>query len=326
MTNTPHTPALVAYLGPAGTFTEQALHTFAATQLHSRGATGVPVDSPRRALDMLRAGEVDYACVAIESSVDGSITQTEDALISGDTVQILAETVVPIAFSIMTRPGVNVAEARSISCHPVAYAQIRGWLEEHVPHLRYVAASSNGAAAQAVADGDVDVAAAPPRAAEIHNLAVHATGIADRSDARTRFILVGQPQRPPAPTGDDRTFITLSLPDRPASLQEALTELSIRGVDMCRIGSRPLPMEDTAMGPYVFHIDLVGHIEEDAIGEAIAALKRRAGNVWFHGSWAAQRSASTGATLTSTSDDAANLHTFADSLQWVEQLRIGKRH
>ena len=168
----------IAFLGPAGTFTEAAVHKFAA-EWEARGETveTLPVDSPSAAVAAVRAGQAGYACVAIENSVDGAVTTTFDALVEGDPVQIYREVDIPVTFSIMTRPGTK--DIARLSTHPVAFQQIRGWVAENAPGVEFVPASSNAAAAQAVARGEVDAAAAPARAAEIFVLETRASGVAD---------------------------------------------------------------------------------------------------------------------------------------------------
>ena len=129
----------VAFLGPAGTFTEEAMQRFAA-QLGE--TTPLPVGSPQKALATVRSGEADYACVAIENSVDGPVTATFDALAEGVPVQIYREVDLPVSFSILTR-GTAVQDIQIFSTHPVAYQQVRGWLEENLPGVEFIPAASN---------------------------------------------------------------------------------------------------------------------------------------------------------------------------------------
>lgn len=203
----------IAFLGPAGTFTEAAVHKFAA---HLPEVETLPVGSPSEAVAAVRAGQADYACVAIENSVDGAVTTTFDAIVEAEPVQIYREVDIPVAFSIMTRPGKG--DIRRLSTHPVAFQQIRGWVKHNLPEVEFVPASSNAAAAEAVARGDADAAAAPARAAEIFGLETIAQGVADVEGAATRFVLVGRPGRPTACTGQDRTSVIFTLPNEPGSL------------------------------------------------------------------------------------------------------------
>lgn len=326
----------VAYLGPEGTFTEQALRDMQEEGFVPEDAEAVPVTSPRAALDMVRAGDADYACVALESSVDGPVSQTEDALAYGEPLQIFHEVLVPVVFSILVRPGEGdaAADLSSISTfttHPVAEAQVRNWIAENIPNARFIPASSNGAAAQAVAEGKADAAAAPARAGDIHHLRAVAGGVADIQGAYTRFVLIGRPSKPTGRTGHDRTGVILTLQNRPASLLDALAELSTRGVDMSRISSRPLRREDgTRMGMYMFHVAIVGHIDDAAVAEALAGLYRSTESVRYLGSWpAADEVMRPGAH--DGSRDRVNRHagsappSYTASHQWIANLQEGRQ-
>ena len=269
----------IAFLGPAGTFTEAAVHKFAA---HLPQVETMPVGSPSEAVAAVRAGQAEYACVAIENSVDGAVTTTFDALVEAEPVQIYREVDIPVAFSIMTRPGKG--DIRRLSTHPVAFQQIRGWVKHNLPEVEFVPASSNAAAAEAVARGDADAAAAPARAAEIFGLETIAQGVADVEGAATRFVLVGRPGRPTARTGQDRTSVIFTLPNEPGSLVGALQDLAHRGVDLSRIESRPTR---ETFGTYRFYVDLIGHIEDQPVAEALRALWLRTEVLLFLGSWPA---------------------------------------
>ena len=297
----------IAFLGPAGTFTEAAMQHFAA-DLDS--PEGLPVNSPAEALAAVRSGAADYACVAIENSVDGPVTATFDALADGSRVQIYREVDLPVSFSILVRPGSS--DRTTFSTHPVAYQQVRGWLEQNLPDVEYVPAASNGAAAQAVARGEVDVAAAPARAAEVFGLDSIAENVADVAGATTRFVLVGPAGKPTERTGNDRTSVIFTLPNEPGSLVGALQEFAHRGVDLSRIESRPLR---TVFGNYRFHADLIGHIEDQPVAEALRALWLRAGNVVFVGSWPS---------AVELGEGPRDLARLKEADDWVAQARNGQ--
>lgn len=277
----------IAYLGPAGTFTEEAARRFALPD-----AEYVPVDSPAAALAAVRGGGADVAAVAIENSVDGAVTATTDALVAPG-AQILAETELAIAFAVMTRRGFSLADATTLATHPVAFQQVKGWMAEHAAGVKFVPATSNAAAAQLVAAGEADAAAAPLRAAELFDLQVHATGVADMDTARTRFLLVGPEGTPPAPTGDDRTSVVFQTPNEPGALVAILEEFAERGVNMTRIESRPTRREPNT---YNFFVDLAGHVADTdtgagtgsatgAVADALDAVRGRASWYRFLGSW-----------------------------------------
>ncbi|WP_130840602.1 prephenate dehydratase [Corynebacterium neomassiliense] len=306
----------VAFLGPRGTFTEQAVTDFTAAGHLPGDAEHIPVSSPREALDMVRAGDADVACVALESSVDGPVTQTFDCFTTGDELQIIREHDVPVTFSVLVRPGTRPEDVKTLTCHPVAYNQISGWLGRNLPGVEFVAASSNGAGAGAVAAGTVDAAAAPARAGLIHGLEPLAEDVADIQDARTRFVLITRPRTPPAPTGHDRTSFVLRVPNRPSSLVQALMELSMRGVDMSRIESRPTREH---AGTYDFHLEIVGHIEDAAVAEALAGLYRYCEKVRYLGSWPQE------GWVGGVSGPSGSVPPdYSDSRRWIRDLRRGR--
>lgn len=274
---------LVSYLGPAGTFTEAALFALAHRGvLGGKEITPLPLSSPAEVIDAVRNGSADFAVSAIENFVDGPVTPTFDALDQGSHVQIFAETELEIAFSIMVRSGVQLSGVATLATHSVAYQQIKNWLSRNMPNVEFVPVSSNAAAAHLVAEGQVDAAAAPPRAAEIFGLDRIADDIADVPGAKTRFVAVRRTTTPPAPTGHDRTSVVFALPNLPGSLVRALDEFAIRGVDLARIESRPTRKK---FGTYRFHLDIVGHIKEVVVAEALRALHMHAEHLVFLGSW-----------------------------------------
>ncbi|HXA10836.1 MAG TPA: prephenate dehydratase [Mycobacterium sp.] len=276
--------ARIAYLGPEGTFTEAALRQMADRGMIPRPGAIEPVaaDAAAAALQQVRDGEADYACVPIENSIDGSILPTLDSLAGGAPLRLFAELTLDVAFSIVVRSGASAAGVRTVAAFPVAAAQVRKWLAEHLPAAAVLPANSNAAAAVDVAGGKADAAVTTSLAAQRYGLTELAAGVVDEPNARTRFVLAGQPARPPARTGADRTSVVLRLDNRPGALVEALTEFGIRDIDLTRIESRPTRTE---LGTYVFFLDCVGHIDDIAVAEALKALHRRCADVRFLGSW-----------------------------------------
>lgn len=274
----------IAYLGPEGTFTEAALlQMVAGAMVPSVGdVTPLPYDSAIGALQAIRTGDTDYACVPIENSIDGSVIPTLDGLADGSTLQIYAEHTLDVAFTIVTRKGTSAADIETVAAFPVAAAQVRKWLAAELPDARIVPAYSNAAAAQEVASGAADAGVSTALAAQRYGLSVLAADVVDELSARTRFVLVGAPGAPPARTGADRTSVVLRLDNVPGALVSAMTELSIRGIDLTRIESRPTRTE---LGTYKFFLDCVGHIADQAVGEALQALHRRCAEVRYLGSW-----------------------------------------
>ncbi|GAA2570558.1 prephenate dehydratase [Mycolicibacterium diernhoferi] len=306
----------IAYLGPEGTFTEAALLQMVAGGMLPPGAaagpdrdvTPLPYDSAGGALEAIRARDSDYACVPIENSIDGPVIPTLDGLAGGSALQIFAEHTLDVAFSIVTRPGTRAADIETVAAFPVAAAQVRSWLAAELPDARLVPAYSNAAAAQDVAAGAADAGVSTALAAQRYGLAELAAGVVDEANARTRFVLVGAPGVPPARTGADRTSVVLRLDNEPGALVAAMTELSIRGIDLTRIESRPTRTE---LGTYKFFLDCVGHIADEAVGEALKALHRRCAEVRYLGSWP------TGAAAGAPPPE------FDEAARWLQARRTG---
>ena len=304
----------IAYLGPEGTFTEAALLKISANGLvpgnvSPEGITPMPTESTPAALAAVRSGEADYACVPIENSIEGSVLPTMDHLATGTPLQIFAELTLEVSFSIVVRKGTAAADVATVAAFPVAAAQVRHWLADHLPKAQVVPANSNAAAAQDVADGRADAGVSTALAAERYGLSTLAAGVVDEPNARTRFVLAGRPAPPPVRTGSDRTSVVLWLDNVPGALVSALTEFAIRDIDLTRIESRPTRKE---LGTYFFFLDCVGHLEDEAVAEALKALHRRCADVRFLGSWP------TGSAAGSTPPE------LDEASRWLTQLREGK--
>jgi prephenate dehydratase len=272
----------VAYLGPRGTFSQAALIEMSTRGPLAGTSEEVATISTPAALDAVRGGGADYACVPIENSIEGSVLPTLDSLAFGSPLQVFAELTLDVAFSIVVAEDSTAADVRRIAAFPVAAAQVRRWLAEHLPDAEVVAASSNAAAAEDVLHGRADAGVSTALAAEIYGLASLASGVVDEPNARTRFLLVGKPAPPPARTGADRTSVVLRLDNVPGALVSAMTEFSVRDIDLTRIESRPTRTE---LGTYVFFLDCVGHIDDTPVAEALKALHRRCADVRYLGSW-----------------------------------------
>lgn len=302
--------ARIAYLGPEGTFSEAALLRMAAGGMVP-GAGELepqPTESTPAALEAVRSGAADYACVPIENSIEGSVLPTLDSLAGGSALQVYAELTLDVAFSIVTRPGVQAGQIRTVAAFPVAAAQVRRWLAGHLPGAEVIPANSNAAAARDVADGRADAGVSTALAARRYGLDTLAEGIVDEPNARTRFVLVGCPGPPPPRTGADRTSVVLQIDNSPGALVAAMSEFGIRDIDLTRIESRPTR---TGLGSYMFFLDCVGHIDDSAVAEALKALHRRCADVRYLGSWP------TGAAA------GAAPPVLDETEQWLARLRRG---
>jgi prephenate dehydratase len=303
----------IAYLGPEGTFTEAALLQMTSAGLvPDQGPDALrrlPIESTPAALDAVRNGDADYACVPIENSIDGSVMTTLDSLAIGSALQVFAETTLDVAFTVVVKPGRSATDVRTVATFPVAAAQVRRWLTTHLPSAELRPAYSNADAARQVAEGNADAAVTSPLAAAHWGLAALAEGVVDEPNARTRFVLVGLPGPPPARTGADRTSVVFRIDNAPGLLLAALAEFGIRGIDLTRIESRPTRTE---LGTYLFFADCVGHIDDDAVAEALKALHRRCADVRYLGSWP---TGSAAGAVPPPADEAS---------RWLARLQTGK--
>lgn len=298
----------IAYLGPAGTFTEMA-----ARQLP--GDTELaPVASVTDALDAVLQGSAERAVVPVENSIEGGVSATSDALANIPGVQIFGEYLVPVTFDLIVKPGTKLEQISEVLTHPVAYAQSRKWLEQNIPNHSHVPAASTAAAAKAISNGSTaNAVIAATAAAEIYGLEILASDIGENKTAQTRFVEIGKSAKPPQPTGADKTSVVVELPDdRPGGLLEMLEQFAARGINLSRIESRPV---GDRFGRYRFNIDAEGHIADEAIAEALMGLHRFSPKVIFLGSYP-------------RADKAENHHEgnnsngdYEAAKRWLDQLR-----
>jgi prephenate dehydratase len=269
-----------SYLGPAGTFTEAALAQVAA-------ASGKPwrsVNNVGEALDDVVSGRSIAAMIAIENSIEGGVSATQDALATIPDLRIIGEYLVKVNFVLVARPGTTLADVTVVNAHPVAYGQTHLWLDQNVPGHGHIPSSSNVAAAASLLLADhADAAVAPPGITSHYDLEVLARDIGDNPNAVTRFVLVSRTVAVPDRTGSDKTSIIAELPDDKAGrLLEMLEQFATRGVNMSLIESRPI---GDALGRYRFVIDLDGHIHDERVADALLGLKRFSPSVIFLGSY-----------------------------------------
>ena len=269
-----------SFLGPIGTFTELALAQVA----EAKGAICNPVTQVTEALDDVLAGRADRAIIPVENSIEGGVSATLDALATIGELRIYGEYLVPVNFSLVARPGTKLADVKTISTHPVAYPQVRGWLQKNLPNHIHLPATSTAAAAAGLLVSDLaDAAIAAPTIVDHYDLITLAKNIGDNKNAQTRFIQVGLPGELPAQTGADKTSVIIEMPtDRPGTLLEMLEQFAVRGVNLTRIESRPI---GDRLGRYRFNVDAEGHVLDEAVGEALAGLHRFSPSVRFLGSY-----------------------------------------
>jgi prephenate dehydratase len=269
----------LAFLGPKGTFAHAALRELP----QARGATLVPTANVTLAIDAVRAGDADGALVPLENSVEGAVPATLDELANGEPLIIAEETYLHVAFELMARPGRQLTDIGTVATHPHAEAQVRRWLLTNLPNAQVALVGSTAGAAQAVAAREYDAAVGAAVAGELYGLSILAHDIADNAGAVTRFVLLTRPAPPEPATGNDRTTIVAYLrEDHSGALLEILTEFATRAVNLTRIESRPTK---GGIGQYCFSIDCEGHIDDERVGDAVAALHRICGDVRYLGSY-----------------------------------------
>jgi len=269
-----------SYLGPAGTFTEAALKQVP----EAAGKHWRSVNNVGEAFADVTSGRSIAAMIAIENSVDGGVSATQDALATVPGLRIAGEYLVPVNFVLVARPGTALDEVRVVNAHPVAYAQSRRWLEANLPDHGHIPATSNvQAAASLFESSNADAAVAPPGIVDHLDVEVLAEQIGDNPNAVTRFVLVTRKRAIPPRTGADKTSLIVELPDdEPGSLLAMLEQFSTRGVNLSLLESRPIGDE---LGRYRFVVDLDGHVEDERVADALLGLRRSSPNVIFLGSY-----------------------------------------
>ncbi|MFT4123314.1 MAG: prephenate dehydratase [Microbacteriaceae bacterium] len=306
--------ASYSYLGPRGTFTEAALRQVP----EAAGATWRSVNNVGEALEDVVAGRSVAAMIAIENSVDGGVSATQDALATVPGLQIVGEYLVRVRFDLVARPGTRLADVATVAAHPVAYAQSRRWLDDALPEHAHLLATSNVAAPASLLldDALADAALAPPGITEHYPLEVLAADIGDNPDAVTRFVLVSGIVPVPPRTGADKTSIIAELPvDRAGALLEMLEQFATRGINLSLIESRPI---GDALGRYRFVIDLDGHVLDERVADALLGLKRFSPRVIFLGSY--PRADGRGSAVPERYRDEA----FIEARDWLRGLIAGE--
>jgi len=299
----------VGFLGPAGTFTEQALlsePTFAEMERVEYGS--IP-----EVLDGVSSEQVAWGIVPIENALEGSVNITLDALIFDHRLRMQREIVIPIVMCLVAPSGMRIDQVQRVVSMPVASAQCRRFLAKHLPTTERVAVNSTALAARMVAEASDGKSAAisTSLAAQISGLDVLAEGIEDFHGNETRFVAVTTGGIP-APTGHDKSSIAVfQAKDRPGSLLSILHEFEVRGLNLTRIESRPTRK---ALGDYCFIIDLQGHIADETVADALRALRSKNADLLFLGSFPAARGAASA--VSGEADDA-----YGEATEWVAALR-----
>jgi prephenate dehydratase len=269
----------VAYFGPAGTFTEEALRS----QADLAAGTRTPYASVPEVIAAVERHDADGGVVPIENMIEGSVSVTLDTLAFESELLIQREIDLPVSLNLCAPPGVGLADVRTVTSFPHAVAQCRGWLAKKLPAAESRASHSTSDAAREVARSKRrDLAAiCNALAAELYGLHVLAREIEDHPENQTRFVIVGSGV--PAPTGHDKTSIVcFQRQDRPGSLLAILQEFAARAINISKLESRPTKRD---LGDYCFFLDFEGHLDDELVADCLRNLAAKQAKVKFLGSY-----------------------------------------
>jgi chorismate mutase/prephenate dehydratase len=266
-------PLTIAFLGPAGTFTQAA-----AFKHFGHSIQTLAMDDIDDVFREVESGSADYGVVPVENSTEGVISYTLD-LFQRSSLSICGEVEQRIHHHLLVTDA-TLDGIERVLAHQQALAQCRSWLDTHLPHAGRVAVSSNAEAAQMLGAEPHSAAIAGEMAAELYGARIAVRNIEDEPDNTTRFLVIGRQNTPPS--GDDKTSILVSVHNRPGALYALLQPIASHGISMTRIESRP---SRQGMWEYVFYIDVEGHREDAALAAALEELAGAAFAVKVLGSY-----------------------------------------
>ena len=266
----------IGYLGPAGTFTEEA------ALLYDGDGQLIPFSSISAVGAAVVTGMVEEGVVAIENSIGGSVTDTLDLLVHGSDLFIKQEIVLPIMHCLLVMPGTQADAIKVIYSHPQALGQCRPFLEQCFPKAQLEASLSTAAAVEEMKKGDGSIASvATQRAAELYGAEILARDIQEVTSNKTRFVVLASADHPA--TGDDRTSLCFSFDDdRPGILVDVLSEFADRNINLAKVESRP---SKESLGQYIFLLDIDGHREESPVKEALEKVRTTTARLKIFGSY-----------------------------------------
>jgi chorismate mutase / prephenate dehydratase len=266
-------PQRVAYLGPAGTFSESA------SRKHFGSAPSfLPMPTIDDVFRAVEAGNADYGVVPVENSTEGAVGGTLDLLLANP-LKVCGEVRLRIHQQLMSRAE-GIGAARRLYSHSQSLAQCHEWLNRNVPHLPRVPVASNAEAARLASEDAESCAIAGEAAAQLYGLNILAANIEDDPNNTTRFLVIGEHDA--GPSGQDRTSLVFSAQNRPGAIHTLLEPLARHGVDMTKLQSRPAR---AGLWEYVFYADINGHQQDEAVAAALAELNERAAFVKVLGSY-----------------------------------------
>jgi chorismate mutase/prephenate dehydratase len=266
-------PLKVGFLGPEGTFSQQAVHKHFGHSAH-----GLPLSSIEEVFQEVEAGNADFGVVPVENSTQGTIQSTLDMFLTSK-LKICGEVELRVHQHLLSRSG-RIEDIERIYSHPQSFAQTKAWLREHLPKIEKIAVSSNAEAARRARNADDAAAIAGAAAANVYGLKIVAGPIEDRPDNTTRFLVIGRELFPTS--GHDRTSLLIFIKDQPGALYNVLSPFAKHGLSMNRIESRP---GHTGKWQYAFFVDIGGHIHDEAMKNAIEEASELAQDVKVLGSY-----------------------------------------
>ena len=266
-------PLTVAFLGPEGTFSEQA--TFARFGSAVQGQPCVTIDDVFRAVE---SGAVHHGMVPVENSSEGAIGRTLDLLLQS-TLQVCGEVMLAVHQCLLSQ-HCELNAIKTIYSHPQSLGQCQGWLNAHLPHAARIPVASNAEAARLAAENPFSAAVAGSQAAVHFGLSVCVENIEDDARNTTRFLVLGKQQV--APSGNDKTSLVLAAANRPGAVHDLLTPLAKHGVSMTKFESRPAR---SGLWEYVFYMDIEGHQSDAKVAVALAELRQVAAFMKILGSY-----------------------------------------
>jgi chorismate mutase/prephenate dehydratase len=266
-------PLTVSYLGPEGTFSEQATLKRFGNAVH-----GLPCASIDEVFRAVKSGTAQYGMVPVENSSEGAIGRTLDLLMQS-TLQVCGEVLLPIHQCLLAK-HCESGSIKTIYSHPQSLGQCQGWLNTNLPHAARIPVASNAEAARLAEENPHSAAIAGSQAAARFGLRLCAENIEDETSNTTRFLVLGNQHV--APSGNDKTSMVMSAENRPGAVHDLLVPLARHGVSMTRLESRPAR---SGMWEYVFYVDIEGHQDDNKVAAALAELRQVASFVKVLGSY-----------------------------------------
>ena len=309
MTASARSVSQVAYLGPPGTFTEEAL----LTQPDLAAAEHKLCRSIPEVLESAAEGQVDLGFTAIENSIEGTVNVALDALIFEHDLLIQREVVIDVRLHLLGLAGASLETIQRVISFPVATAQCRRYLTDNLPHAEEVAANSTAAAARdlSISKDAGSAAIGTILSQQIYGLELLATDIEDHPENQTRFVAVSH-TGVPAPTGHDKTSIVVfQRSDRSGSLMGILAEFAARSINLTKLESRPTKK---ALGDYCFLIDLEGHVADQLVADCLTSIVAKHGEVKFLGSYPTN-------TKGNEKQNNAVTSAWSEAQSWIDDLR-----